>query len=58
MDFLELIDTLIELQKKFPDMKWETQSNSYLPSRVDITLYISQENADLLLQAQQMFAPR
>lgn len=53
MEFRELMETLFGLQERFPGMRWDVQG-----SEVVLTLPMSQENAELLAQAREMFAAR
>lgn len=57
MTFLELMNHLFALQKAFPDMDWDVEARAYSPSQININIPISFENAEMLIQAQQMFAP-
>lgn len=52
MDFLDLMNTLFDLQKKFPDMEWDCKGGI-----LSIRTYVGMENHDLLNAGRQMFAP-
>mgnify|MGYP003296077057 CR=1 FL=1 len=56
MDFLTLMNHLFTLKKSFPDMTISPEYSNWGESVVTVTLPVSDENAQLLLQAVQMFA--
>lgn len=58
MDFSTLFTGLNSIRESFPDMRWEPEVRSYGQSTVTVTIPVSQENAQLLLDAHAMFAPR
>lgn len=58
MTFSELMDLLFEVKRKAPDMTFSPDPQTWGQSVVRINLPVSQEHAELLIQAQKMFAPR
>lgn len=58
MSFSELMNLLFSVKEKAPSMRWEPTMERWGESKVVITIPVTDENAELLIQAQQMFAPR
>lgn len=57
MRFLDLMNGLFKTKETFPEMTWTSEYNNYGGSFVTITIPVTDENANLLIQAQQMFEP-
>ncbi len=55
MDFLDLMNTLFELQAKFPDLSWHISDTGFTEC-MNIQFAISPENAKLLRDAGSLFA--
>lgn len=51
IEFRDMMDTLFELQRKFPDMEWDCRDGI-----LSIRAYVGIANSDLLGQARTMFA--
>lgn len=51
-EFSEVMDTMLDLQAKFPEMSWHVSHAGV----VQVSLYVGVENTDLLKAGQQMFA--
>lgn len=58
MSFRELFSNLNTVKDMFPSMRWTPTLNTYGESVITITIPVTNENAQLLLDAQAMFAPR